>query len=62
MKTTWIFIAYKDEEKYPMKPFHTKIFSDFDEMKTHSANHSKKHKHILCYPKYVSTYVKTNQL
>lgn len=59
MKTYWIFLAYKTEQNYPLKPFHKKIFNDFDKMKTHSAKHSKQHKHNRCHPGYISIYIKT---
>lgn len=62
MKQHWIFIAYKDKKYYPLKPFHKKIFDDFIKMKKHSAKHSHANKHKHCYPKYLSTYIKTTDL
>ncbi len=59
MKTYWIFMAYKNEDNYPLKPFHTKIFEDFNKMKTHSGKHQYKYKHNKCYPDYISNYIKT---
>lgn len=58
MNELYIFLAYKSENDYPLKPFHKKLFYDFNKMKEHSSKHSFGHKHDKCYPKYISTYSK----
>lgn len=58
MKKLYLFVAYKKPEDYPLKPFHKKLFENFDEMKNHSSNHSVRYKHNRCYPEYISNYTK----
>lgn len=60
MKELYIFLAYKSEKDYPLKPFHTKLFEDHTKMKVYSSKHSYKykHKHAEAYHEYVSTYTK----
>lgn len=50
IKDIWIFIAYKKQGV----PMLSKLFSDFDEMKTFSSQHSAQYKS----PTYSSTYLK----
>ena len=46
MKNYYIFLSYKNEKDYPLKPYFTKVFKKkhFDKMKEFSAKHSKKEK------------------
>jgi len=58
MKRLYIFLAFKTEEDYPLKPFHIQTFTDFDEMKEYSGVHSvmfKTGNYADC-PDYCSTY------
>ena len=53
----WVFSSYKNENDYKNnQPFFEKEFTDFNKMKTFSANHSHLNKKV--YPNYCSNYTK----
>ena len=56
-KEYWVFLAYKNEKDYPLHPFHTKVFTNFDEMKDYSGDHAFKWGEKKN-PSYCSDYVK----
>jgi hypothetical protein len=56
----WVFSSYKNENDYNNNhPFFEKEFTDFNKMKTFSANHSQNKK---VYPNYCSNYTKQTRL
>ena len=57
----WVFSSYKNENDYENnQPFFEKEFTDFNKMKTFSANHS--YKNRIKYSEYCSDYKKINSL
>ena len=57
----WVFSSYKNENDYNNNtPFFEKEFTDFNKMKTFSAEHSHLNKKL--YPDYCSGYKKINSL
>lgn len=57
----WVFSSYKNENDYNNNtPFFEKEFTDFNKMKTFSAEHSHLNKKV--YPHYCSNYKKINSL
>ena len=57
----WVFSSYKNENDYNNNtPFFEEEFTDFNKMKTFSAEHSHLNKKV--YPDYCSNYKKINSL